>query len=168
MEKKLLLLSALRDHEMHGYQLNEMLGQHAGIPIHLTKSNAYKLLKQMEQDGWVTFREEQEGNRPPRRVYKIMPEGESAFQQMLRDSIAGYTDPEFPSAVAFNYLELLPPEETISLLQQRREKVIAHLEDVGGIPDEIRAHHLGVEYLNRFYQAEIEWLDELIAQLSKT
>ena len=34
----------------------------------------------MEQDGWVTFREEQEGNRPPRRVYKITPEGATAFQ----------------------------------------------------------------------------------------
>lgn len=56
----------------------------------------------MEQDGWVTFREEQEGKRPPRRVYRITPEGVRAFQQMLRDSIAGYTDPEFPGAVAFN------------------------------------------------------------------
>jgi DNA-binding PadR family transcriptional regulator len=168
MEKKLLLLSALRDHEMHGYQLNEMLGQYAGIPIRLTRSNAYKLLKKMEQDGWVTFREEQEGNRPPRRVYQITPEGEAAFQQMLRDSLAGYAEPEFPSAVAFNYLELLPAEEAVSLLRQRREKVAAHLEDVAGIPDEMREAHLGIAYLNRFYQAEIEWLDDLITRLSKT
>jgi len=168
MEKKLLLLSLLRDHEMHGYQLSEVLGEHVGIPIRLTKSNAYKLLKKLEQDGWISYREEQEGNRPPRRVYQITPAGEAAFQQMLRESIADYADPEFPSAVAFNYLALLPPEEARRLLEQRREKVVAHLESVAGIPDEVRAAHLSVAYLQRFYQAEIEWLDELIAQLRKT
>lgn len=65
-------------------------------------------------------------------------------------------------------MELLPPEEAIPLLGQRREKVVAHLENVVGIPEEIRALHLSIEYLKRFYQVEVVWLDELIAQLSKT
>ena len=117
MEKKLLLLSLLRDHEMHGYQLSEMLGQRVGIPINLTKSNAYKLLNKMEQDSWITYREEQEGNRPPRRVYTITDDGEAVFQQMLRESLATYIAPEFPSTVAFNFLGLLPTDEAVALLQ---------------------------------------------------
>ena len=53
MEKKLLLLGTLRIHEMHGYQLNELLAQSVGMPIKLTRPNAYKLLNKMEQDGWI-------------------------------------------------------------------------------------------------------------------
>lgn len=168
MEKKLLLLSLLRDHEMHGYQLSEMLGPRVGIPINLTKSNAYKLLNIMEQDGWVTHHEEQEGNRPPRRVYTITDDGETAFQQMLRDSLAGYVSPEFPSAVAFNFLGLLPTDEAVTLLQRRRERVLAYFNEVTEIPTEMREMHLGVGYLARFYQTEIAWLDEVIAQLNES
>lgn len=168
MEKKLLLLGILRDHEMHGYQLSEMLGQSAGLPIKLTKSNAYKLLNKMDQDGWVSYREEQEGNRPPRRVYAITEKGEIAFQQMLRDSLAGYEIPEFPSSVAFNYLGHLPADEAAALLQQRREKVLACFAEMDGMPADIRAMHLGAEYLLRFYRAELEWLDDVVAQLNDT
>ena len=167
MEKKLLLLGILRDHEMHGYQLNEMLSQTAGIPVKITRPNAYKLLNKMEQDGWVTYREEQEGNRPPRRVYQITDKGENAFQQMLRDSLATYTPPEFPGAVGFNFLQLLPAAEAVVLLQQRREKVAAHFTDLQQIPVELREMHPGIEYLIRFYQREIEWLDEIIIELNE-
>lgn len=166
MEKKLLLLGTLRSHEMHGYQINEMLKQSVGLPIKLTKPNAYKLLNKMEQDGWIAFREEQEGNRPTRRVYSITEKGEIIFQQMLRESLADYAGPEFPSTVIFNFLDLLPAEEVVELLQQRREKVEALFSEMAEIPAEMREAHLSIEYLFRFYQNEMEWLDEIIAQLS--
>jgi len=166
MEKKLLLLGILRNQEMHGYQLNEMLGKGSGIPIKLSKPNAYRLLNKMEQDGWVVYREEREGNRPPRRVYAITNEGEREFQRMLRNSLAGYPVPEFPSSVALNYLELLPTPEVIALLQQRREDVAARFNDMAAIPAEVREMHPGIEYLFRFYRFEIDWLDEIIAQYS--
>lgn len=167
MEKKLLLLGTLRSHEMHGYQLNEMLRQSVGLPIKLTKPNAYKLLNKMEQDGWITYREEREGNRPPRRVYKITEEGEIVFQEILRDSLAAYSIPEFPSTVGFNFLDLLPRDEAMILLQQRRGKVISLYDEMNEIPVEIREAHLSVEYLYRFYQTEIAWLDEVIGRLGE-
>jgi DNA-binding PadR family transcriptional regulator len=167
MEKKLLLLSLLRDHAMHGYQMSEMLSQQAGVPINLTKPNAYKLLKKMEAEGWVTYYEEQEGNRPPRRVYQITDEGETAYQQMLRENLASYAVPEFPSAVGFNLLSVLPAEEAVALLQERREIIVDHLNEVGEIPSEMRPVHMSIDYLIRFYQTEIEWLDEMITNLSE-
>ena len=73
MEKKLLILGLLLSHGMHGYQLNEMLEHNPGTPISLKKSNAYKLLDDMEKDGWVTHTLEKEGNRPqrPQRRYGL-------------------------------------------------------------------------------------------------
>ncbi|MFN2123022.1 MAG: helix-turn-helix transcriptional regulator [Candidatus Promineifilaceae bacterium] len=168
MEKRLLLLSLLRDHEMHGYQLSEMLSRNAGIPIKLTKPNAYKLLKKMEQEGWITYYEEQEGNRPPRRVYQITEAGEAAYQQMLRENLATYSTPEFPSAVAFNLISVLPAGEAVDLLRRRREIVAGCLHEVEETPLEMRVVHLSIDYLIRFYKTEIDWLDEMIARLSAT
>ena len=162
MEKKLLLLGALRNHEMHGYQLSEVLGHRVGLPIRLTKPNAYKLLRKMEQDGWVSSREEQDGKRPPRRVYKITPSGEIAFQEMLRESLGSYNIPEFPGTVAINFLDLLPLAEAISLLAQRREEAADYFKELDELSAEVRVSHPSIEYLIQFLQSELKWLDELI------
>ena len=37
----------------------------------LKKPTAFFLLDKMAQNGWISWTEEQEGNRPPRRNYQI-------------------------------------------------------------------------------------------------
>jgi len=166
MEKKLLILGVLRNQEMHGYQLSEHLDHKVGMAIALKKSNAYKLLNKMEEEGWVTHHEEREGSRPPRRVYAITPEGEAAFQRMLRESLAAYPSPEFPSVVVLNYLDALPSDDVVALLGKRREKIEMRLSEIDAIPVKVRSMQLGIVYLHRFYSAELEWLDEVTGRLS--
>jgi DNA-binding PadR family transcriptional regulator len=165
MEKRLLILGVLRSQHMHGYQLNEHLEHNAGMAITLKKSNAYKLLSKMEEEGWVKAREEREGNRPPRRVYAITSEGEAAFHRMLRKSLAAYPTPEFPSVVALDFLDHLPPDEAVSLLEQRRGIVEKRSHELDAVPDSVRRMHLGMEYLHRYYSAELEWIDEIIGSI---
>lgn len=166
MEKKLLILGVLRNQEMHGYQLSEHLDHKVGMAIALKKSNAYKLLNKMEEEGWVTHHEEREGSRPPRRVYAITPEGEAAFQRMLRESLAAYPSPEFPSVVVLNYLDALPADDVVALLGKRREKIEMRLSEIDAIPVKVRSMQLGIAYLHRFYSAELEWLDEVTGRLT--
>ncbi len=166
MEKKLLLLGILRDHMMHGYQINEILRQDAGIGLTLKKANAYKLLNQMATDGWITYREERAGNRPLRRVYTIAPAGEAAFQRLLRQSLRAYTAPQIPSVIAYNYLNELPVAEAVTLLQERWQVVNDRFHQLEATPPEMLQAHLGMVYLHRFYTAELEWLAEIINQLN--
>ena len=165
MEKKLILLGILRHQDMHGYLLSDHLEHDTGMAISLSKSNAYKLLARMEADGWVSYREEQEGNRPPRRVYTITAAGEEAFQQMLRESLGTFPTPQLPNAVALNYLDALPQDEAIGLLEQRRLRLEERRLEIEAYPEEVRQTHAGINYLHRFYIAEREWLDELIDRL---
>lgn len=167
MEKKLLLLGLLRSHEMHGYQLNEMLAERTVTAVPLSKANAYKLLKKLEADGYVHATEEQEGNRPPRRVYGITPAGEAAFQDLLRASVAGYVRPEFPSMVAFNFLYQLPPAEALALLAQRRALIAQQVAELENIPAEMRHIHLSLDFFYHFYQSELTWLDGVITRLER-
>ncbi len=165
MEKKLLLLGLLLSHDMHGYQLNEMLQHNPGMSITLKKSNAYKLLNDMETDGWITHQEEQEGNRPPRRVYTVTKEGEAAFYRLLRENLSTCPTPEFPGVVGLDFVYALPSEEVITLLKQRHQAIEAKFQQLDGVTEEIRQSHLAVEYLHHYYATEIQWLVEVINRL---
>jgi DNA-binding PadR family transcriptional regulator len=165
MEKKLLLLGLLLSHDMHGYQLNEVLQNNPGIPITLKKSNAYKLLSDMETEGWVTHQEEQAGNRPPRRVYTVTREGESAFYRLLRENLSQGPPPEFPGAVGLDFVYALPAAEVITLLEERRAALEAKFEQLDGVSAEIRQSHLAIAYLHHHYATELEWLAGVIDRL---
>lgn len=165
MEKKLLLLGLLLSHGMHGYQLNEILQQNPGTPISLKKSNAYKLLGDMEKDGWVTHIQEQEGNRPQRRVYSVTEEGEKAFYRLLRENLSTHKSSEFPSVVGLDFVYMLPAEEAVSLLETRRKLVDEKFQQLDDIEVEMRQSHLTIDYLHQHFAKEIEWLGEVISRL---
>ncbi len=163
MEERLLILGLLRSHEMHGYQLHEMLAERAVTAVHLSKANAYKLLKKLEADGLVRAYEERQGNRPPRRVYRVTEEGEAAFQTMLRTLLAEYVEPEFPSIVPLNFVSELPASEGLALLKQRRTALVAQIAKIAAVPEETRQAHLSLDFFHHAYRTELEWLDRVIA-----
>ncbi len=162
MEKKLLLLGLLLSQDMHGYQLNEMLQHNPGMPINLKKSNAYKLLNDMEKDGWVTHQEEQPGKRPLRRVYTITEAGETAFYRLLRENLSTSPSPEFPAAVGLDFVSMLPDEEVVTLLEQRYQRIEAKFKQLDELAREIREVHLSVGYLHHYYKSDLLWLGEVI------
>jgi DNA-binding PadR family transcriptional regulator len=165
MEKKLLLLGYLLSHSMHGYQLSQILQHSPGLPITLTQPNAYRLLGSMESDGWVTYREEQEGNRPSRRVYTVTDAGRAAFYRLLRENLSACPTPEFPAAVGFDFVHTLPSEEAATLLKERYQAVQAKFEQLDAVSDEILQSHLTLEYLHHYYGTELEWLAGIIDRL---
>jgi len=168
MESKLLILGLLLSHEMHGYQLYEVLKENPGTPISLKKPNTYKLLGDMEKDGWVTYFTEQEGNRPQRQVYSVTQKGEEAFFQLLRENLSSYPEPEFPGVVGLDFLHLLPSEEAGELLESRLALVQSKFQDLDEMDPEIRQSHLSAGYLHKFYQNELGWLTELLNRMQSS
>ena len=162
MERKLLLLGMLRNHSMYGYQINELIDAHLGTSVALTKPTAYRFLNQMTEKGWIEFKEEQAGNRPTRRVYSIRPAGETAFQKMLRESLADFTPTASHGTIGIAFLDAIPTEEALHLLQTRRNLIEETLNTL--IVDE--DHHGGFGYVIlhqvQHLKAELVWLDEVI------
>lgn len=161
----MLLLGLLLSHEMHGYQIHELLNDNPIIPISLKKSNAYRLLRKMEEKGWVTHKNEQSGNRPQKRVYSITENGAKAFYKLLRTNIASFPSPEFPAAVCFDFLHLLPTEEVISLFTKRLSILQSKMVEIENLPPEIKQSHLAADYVNEYYKNEIKWLNGVIDRL---
>ena len=168
MERKLLVLGLLMNAEMHGYQINEMIEMHLGSGIQLKKSLVYKLLTAMTKDGWLIYTEEREGNRPTRRVYTISEKGKAAFQELLRDSLADYKPADFLGHIAIGYLDMLPPEQSVPLLLQRRQKIEVLLQKTQNLEIHHGSHQLTIDHQIHHYQSELEWLDEVIEKVKGT
>jgi DNA-binding PadR family transcriptional regulator len=162
MEKKLLLLGILRRQEMHGYQLNEFIDNNLALCTDLKKPTAYYLLDQMAKDSWITAELTQEGNRPPRRVYRLTEAGEAAFQQLLRENLAEYEPVNFPGDVGLAFVDWLAPQECLPLLETQKQKAQARLDEIAAIP--AHAGSLGLIFLHQIHhlQAELAWLEKVI------
>ena len=119
----------------------------------------------MESDGWVTYQEEQEGNRPSRRVYTVTDEGQAAFYRLLRENLSACPTPEFPAAVGFDFVHTLPAKEAVALLKERHQAVTARFQELDAVPADLLQSHLTLEYLHHFYGAELEWLAGIIDRL---
>ncbi len=165
MERKLLLLGLLRKQEMHGYQINELIDAHLGSSIQLKKPTVYKLLGSMVDDGWIQYHEEQAGNYPTRRVYRITREGEGAFQQLLRQNLADYSPVSFLGSIGIVYLDALPGEEAAALLRKRREEVERFAQKIRDDEQHGGGFQLMLSYHLSHLKAELEWLDKVIRQL---
>ena len=166
MERKLLLLGLLRKGELHGYQLNELISGQLGAGVLLKKATAYRLLHQMADDGWIDYREEQEGNRPTRRVYKITSKGEENFQRLLRESLASYQSAGHPNAISIAFLDALPPDEVISLLELRCKEIGTALQAVNQIDQAEDSFQLIIENRILHLAAELAWLNEIISLIA--
>jgi DNA-binding PadR family transcriptional regulator len=167
MEKKLLLLGLLRRQEMHGYQLNEFIDNNLALCTDLKKPTAYYLLDQMAKGGWISAETEQDGNRPPRRVYRLTEAGEAAFQRLLRENLAAYAPVNFPGDIGLGFLDWLTPAESLPLLEAQKTQVVTRLAEIQSIP--AHAGSLGLIFSHQIHhlQAELEWLKFVLTKIDK-
>lgn len=165
MERELLLLGLLRRKDMHGYQLHEFIERYMQVCVDLKKPTAYYLLDKLAQAGYVTQSEEREGNRPPRRVYALTEAGEQYFQELLAQNLASYLPARFPGTVGLAFLDALEVGDAAALLQQRRHTLTEHLTHAQAAPPHIGSLQLVLEHQIAHLQAELVWLDGVIARL---
>lgn len=166
MSRELLLLGLIRQSGMHGYKLIEFIERDLALCTDLKKPTAYFLLDKMAQNGWISWTEEREGNRPPRRIYHITPEGEAQFQKLLRESLAQYEPLKFTGDAALAFADALPRAELLDLLKRRRDALLAALSAVRLTPVHPGFTQLVVDHQRIHLESELKWMDELLEQIS--
>ncbi len=171
MYRELLLLGVLRHKQMHGYELHEFINRDLAFCTDIKKPTAYHLLQKMAEQGWITEIPETNAptNRPPRTVYQLTPVGEAKFLDYLRQNLATYSPSYFNGDVGIAFIEALPPEEAVELLGYRKVALQKALDAVNH--PHVEAHGKGgmwliIEHQKRHLQAEIAWLDDVIAHIS--
>ncbi len=169
-ERAMLLLGILRAQSQHAYQINEFIERTLGRVADMKKPTAYALLDRLCQAGYVAVHTEQEGNRPPRKVYTITPTGEALFVELLRanletpDRLGGAGD------IGMMFLDSLPEGDALALLERRLVQLDEQIAAYERAPK--HEHGLGVDLaLDRqltLLRADRAWLDSVIARLSGT
>lgn len=159
-ERALLLLGMLKVQSQHGYQINEFIEQSLGRVTDMKKPTAYAILDRLSHGGYIAVHTEQEGGRPPRKVYAITPAGERLYFTLLRTHLAEPHREPAAGGIALMFLDDLPENERMTLMRQRLEKLEALIAVYEQAPK--HGHGLGVDlaieqqlYLLR---AEREWL----------
>jgi poly-beta-hydroxybutyrate-responsive repressor len=83
LEPCLLLL--LRGDASHGYNLVEELQKFGFVQGFMDISVVYRVLREMEQAGWVTSEWATASSGPARRVYHVTPDGEEYLRWWIAD-----------------------------------------------------------------------------------
>jgi len=161
MNRELLLLGLLRQSEMHGYKIIEFIERDLAVCTDLKKPTAYFLLDKMAQNGWISWTEEREGNRPPRRTYQITPDGEVEFQKLLREGLANYDPIKFTDDIALAFADSLSQGEILALLQQRRDALLTLIKEITLIPTHQGYVQFVIDHQRVHLESELRWMDEL-------
>ncbi|HLB39930.1 MAG TPA: PadR family transcriptional regulator [Actinomycetota bacterium] len=163
---ELAILGLLKEHPMHGYQLNRELSEQLGGLWRVSYGSLYPSLRRLERSGAISS--EPGGGSGARRktVYAITDEGERLFLELLQEPPhEGQTeDTRFRVRMAF--FRYLPPETRVRVLERRRQglqerlaEVKAHLRDPAVTDNYQRAL---MEHARAATEADIAWLTDLI------
>jgi DNA-binding PadR family transcriptional regulator len=121
MSVKLFVLGLVFLRDTHGYEIKEVAklwGVERWAKIGFG-SIYHALGKLQEEELIVELRLEQDGNRPPRTVYRITETGEEAFFTLLRHTCRT-ADPETRDLdMALAFIDQLPADERVALLTER-------------------------------------------------
>jgi DNA-binding PadR family transcriptional regulator len=167
MHKTLHLLGLLLRGPKSGYDLHRILRAHGELYADLKKANVYYLLDRLARDGYLTV-EAEPGARGPRRerlVYSISDRGRARFEELLRE-VLRTPEPSFSSvAAAIIFLDRLPREAAISLLEERRRATLERRAEVvsqGEQPPSGLLSTVAVDHLLSLIDADLAWTDRTL------
>jgi DNA-binding PadR family transcriptional regulator len=163
---ELAILGLLKESSMHGYQLKKRLAETLGSFWQVSYGSLYPALKRLQRDGAVEMTFPQEDVARRKNVYRITPEGEETFRELLeRAGHEATQDNGFSVRLAF--FQYLKPETRIRLLERRRSflegrgsdlkhSLQTYKERIDGYTLSLMNHQLAAT------EMDIRWLDDLI------
>ena len=170
----LAVLSYLSRQPMHPYELGRTLRQNADErSIKFNHGSLYMVVGQLEKAGFVVAQESgREGRRPERTVYAITDAGRTELHDWLRE-IVEVPQHEYPGFVAaLSLIAALGPDEAVSLLRRRLERLAELRTEIRGLIDRTLAegtHPLFLveeEYRIALLDADAAFVRDLIGRIT--
>ncbi len=170
------ILGLLEDQPMHGYELfqrfqNEVLSQ----IVHIEMSQLYAFLKKLERLALIESDLEQQGVRPPRKVYRLTRTGREALRHWLTTPVARPRDIRIFFLIKLYFVQRQIPDQMVNVIEQEIEtceRFLASLETQRREPGSIRDQSAFDQVVlnSRIYQtrALLDWLHELQAEFART
>lgn len=169
-ERHLLLLGLLMSQSRHGYQINEFIDNNLGRVSSMKRATAYALLERLERRGLVMHTTETVGNHPPRKVYSITEAGRRRFIELLRTLLVQAEQHTASTHIALMFLDYLPPDEALDLLDKRRSELEGQVHAIEQTPKHGNGTGVDLAIQRRLaiMRADWHWLEQTIHRLSKS
>lgn len=156
-----VLLGLLTRKPMHGYELHQSFTSPSPLERiwYLGMSQMYKLLKEMENLGYVEVNIEPQESRPDKKVYDLTPSGREAFLQWLQTPVGGIRLIRIEFLGKLFLAQTLGPEtvgRVIDVQLEACQELLADLEE--GMPAE-GFEDLVLRFRSGQMAAVIDWLE---------
>ncbi len=155
----LAILGLLREEPRHGYELRRALGELGFRQVSF--GSLYPALRRLERRGAIAARP----GTGRRRAYQITPAGIEELHRLLLAADPHESDRAFHMRIAF--LGSVGREQRLAILAARRHGLTDRLRAVRasfrGVPGRDRYRRSLAQRRVRATEADIAWLDELIA-----
>ena len=161
-----VLLGFLRQRPMHAYEIHQTLTQvkALGLVWRVKQSQLYAHITRLEDEGYVTGTLEPQPARPARKVLRLTPAGEAAFDTWVSTPVVHGREfrMEFLAKLFFASQIANPTLET--LIEGQRHASAALIERLGAsvaaLAPERRFDRLVLRFRIGQLEASIDWLDE--------
>jgi DNA-binding PadR family transcriptional regulator len=161
------LLGLLMSNPKHGYELHQEFNRELGRVWQIGLSQLYAQLKQLEEAGLVTAQTEPQPNRPPRKVFRLTPEGEQVFLDWVHQPTPylRHIRVEFLARLYF-FVRLSLPELDLLVTEQKAvcEAQVGRFEALAKKTDD-DYRRLVLEFRLGQLEAVIRWLDRCLETL---
>jgi len=170
----LAVLSYLTQRPMHPYELSRTLRDNGDVrTIKFTHGSLYMVVEQLARAGFVAKQETlREGHRPERTVYRITDAGRQELHDWLRELVEEpqYEYPHF--VVALSLIAALPPNEVLTLLHRRLDRLAGQRTEIRSMIDNTLAKGVpGLFLVEEDYRlalldAEASFIERFIGQIT--
>jgi len=164
---ELAVLGLLKEKPMHGYELKQRLAEQLGPFGRFSYGSLYPTLKHLSTEGAVEM-DMPKGETPRRKnVYRITPEGEAAFEQLLEESGPSITEERNAFMLRLAFFRYMKPETRQRLLEGRRGYLQGRLTKMAATmknwKDRMDAYSVELmRYGVNEAEHDIRWLDDML------
>ncbi|WP_082791581.1 PadR family transcriptional regulator [Saccharococcus caldoxylosilyticus] len=135
----LVLGSILRRGISHGYAVySDITSWHADTWTNVKPGSIYHALNKLESQGMIKSINSEVNVKlgPSRKEYTVTKKGETEFEALLESALVSIDIQQFSAGVAF--MDMLPRQKVIALLQQRRTEIEKSISFLRSLPTEER------------------------------
>ncbi|MFD1177593.1 PadR family transcriptional regulator [Paenibacillus puldeungensis] len=162
--RSLILLGLLMAQSQHGYQINEFIERNLSTVTDMKKPTAYATLDKLSQQGYIEVQTEQEGNRPPRKVYSINEQGKQYFYKLLINNLSSAETVNYRGDIGLMFINHLPGDQARSALRQKLDKDKKMLAELQQTPSHgnVTGVNLAIKHKITMLEAEIAFLEQTV------
>jgi PadR family transcriptional regulator AphA len=164
------LLGFLIAGSCHGYDLHQRFTSELGHVWHLSQSQAYAILKRLEQRGDISAQMVEQDKLPARQMLRITAQGRRRFNEWLDDVSTNARAIRLEFITRLYFAQIYKPEKVPHIYEAQRSKIEATIERLesllGHLPPDQLFNCFSLDLRLRQMKLILEWMTEVKSQIN--